>query len=131
MGLFSFFSSFSELIFNYPFGIPFYETTQEKLDSSFGHVINFTPIYAAESGGLIAFFSYIFVYLLGIYFCLKNIILSKNSFVDYEFSVYFLILFVYILQRASILESAIFPLLFGTILIKQHQLKNKNNYVKQ
>lgn len=117
-----FFYDFKYLYLNYPMGVPFFETSEEKFASGIMYLVNFTPIYAFESGGFLAFISYVFMLFLGIYISLKNILISRNNFLHYEVYIYFLMLITYIFQRTTVFEFAIFPLLFGAIFISSSNL---------
>ena len=117
--LFGFFYDFKFLLLNHPMGIPFFETTSEKIVSGLGYLSNFTPTYAFERGGFIAFICYMLILFFGIYISITGILFSSNNFLDYETYIYFLMLTTYIVQRTTVFEFAIFPLLFGAIFISK------------
>ena len=122
---FGFFNDFKYLFLNHPMGIPFFETTAEKFESGIGYITNFTPTYAFESGGFIAFICYMYMLIFGLYISLKGILFSRNNFLDYEIYIYFLMLATYVVQRHTVFEFAIFPLLFGAIFVSNSKSFNR------
>ncbi len=113
-----FFNKLGFLVQTYPFGLPFFETSEEAFSSGISFPANFSPIWAYERGGIITFSLYLLLFSYGLLNSLMAIISSKKTLIDLEIPLYFLILLPFIIQRGSLFEFAIFPLLFASVFLK-------------
>ena len=104
------------MIQNHPFGIGFFETTAQKVESGLGVELSYGPIYSYEIGGLIAFLSYIFFVLGSIFISSYKIVRLKTSLIENEVYIYCLMVAPYIIQRQSLYDYAITPLLFASLV---------------
>ena len=120
-----FLDKFSFLINTYPFGIPFFESTNEKLASGVGFSTTYGPIGSYMIGGLIAFLIYlIFALYLLIISTYKILFVTSNSLMHNELYIYYIMLFTYVIQRGSFFEYALSPFLFAPIFFVKF-IKNK------
>ena len=68
-------------------------------------------------GGLIAFFVYIVIVFYGLILSGYKILLFKGGMMENELYIYYLMLFTYIIQRATLIDYAIFPFLFAPLFM--------------
>ena len=116
---FSFFSQLGFLITNYPLGIPAFETTAEAYASGISFPANFSAITAYERGGIIVFALYLLFLSYGAFNSIFSILVSKENFISNEIYLYYLILLPFVVQRGSLFELGIFPLLFGGVFFQK------------
>ena len=118
---FGFFRRFSYLVHTYPFGIPVFETSEEAFSSGISFASNFSPIGAYEHGGIIVFSLYLLLLGYGALISIVNILMFNKGYFECEIYIYFLILLPFLVQRASIFELGVFPLLFASVFF--HKIK--------
>ena len=116
---FGFFGKFSFLVWNHPFGIPFFATSSEATASEVWFSGNFTPILAFERGGIIAFIVYILFLIFGSMVSFMRIIMSRDSLFSSEIYLYFFMILPFIVQRHALFEFGLFPLLFSAIFLRR------------
>jgi hypothetical protein len=119
------------LINTYPFGIPFFESSGERIASGVGFSTSYGAIWSYMIGGLMAFIIYIVFNLYFLFLSAYKIFFSKASLIENELYLYYLMLFTYIVQRGTLFDFAIFPFLFAPFffnkLNKQYSLRSFKN----
>lgn len=115
----SFFNELGFLVHNYPLGVPFFETSEKAFSSGISFAANFSPIWAFERGGIITFSLYLLLLGYGSLNSIVAIVSSKKTLIDCEIPLYFLILLPFVIQRASLFEFGIFPLLFASVFFQK------------
>ena len=124
-----FFEELPSLAQKYPFGLEYFQNTDDKLSTGLNLIGNFTPIMAFENGGVMAFVAYILILSLFFFqaqaFFLKHL---DNHLLYY--AIYFFIFLSFIIQRNSIFETIIFPFLFGFLFYSAYDNKIFNNNTK-
>ena len=122
---FGFFSQLGFLITNYPLGIPAFETTAEAYASGISFAANFSAITAYERGGIIVFALYLLLLSYGAFNSILAILGSKRGFIFNEIYLYYLILLPFVIQRESLFELGVFPLLFGSVFFRKLKRSQK------
>ena len=117
----------SLLINSYPFGIPFFESANEKIASGLGTSASYGPMGSYEIGGVIAFIAHFVILIYGFLISSYKILISKNSLLENELYMYYLMLFTYIVQRASLFDIAIIPFLFAPLFFDKIKMKIFSN----
>jgi hypothetical protein len=110
-----FFSKLGFLVQNYPLGIPAFETSEEAFSSGISFAGNFSPITAYERGGIVVFSLYLLLLGYGSLNSIVAIVRSKKSIIFCESHFYYLIILPYLVQRGTLFELGIFPLLFASV----------------
>ncbi|MDA9321678.1 hypothetical protein N9Q72_01275 [Gammaproteobacteria bacterium] len=118
-----FIDKFYFLINAYPFGVPFFESTNDKIASGVGFTANYGPIGSYMTGGVIAFLIYIIFSLYFLFLSVFKILLNPN-FIENELYVYYIMLFSYVIQRGSFFEYAISALLFAPIFFDKFRIRS-------
>lgn len=119
------------LLSGYPFGIPFFESSAEKMASGLGSTAVYGPIGSYEVGGIVASVVYIIFAFYGAFVSAYNILISKASMLENELYVYYLMLFTYIVQRSTLFDIAIFPFLFAPFFFKSKRTKDVLGFFKK
>lgn len=119
------------LINTYPFGIPFFESSGERIASGVGFSTSYGAIGSYMIGGLMAFLIYIVFNLYFLFLSAYKILFSKASLIENELYLYYLMLFTYIVQRGTLFDYPIFPFLFAPFffnkLDKKYSLRSFKN----
>ncbi len=122
----SFIQSFRDLLIQHPFGVPFFESMDEKISAGVG----FSAAYGAIGNYMVSGFIGLLVYLLLAgklaITSLVKLISSKENLVENELALYFLMLFTYTVQRATLVDYLIFPFLFAPIIF--NKVAKKSHY---
>lgn len=109
---------FPRLLINYPLGLPRYESSDEASENSLHSGFNFSIGTSFVFGGILSFTGYILVVYGFMSYSIKNLMHSSDSWLVQVVSVSMISLFPFIFQRATILESGLFSLLFAPFLIQ-------------
>ncbi len=111
-------ANFSNIILNYPFGIPLKSETSDNQKNEFYLGTNFIPGVYLQFGGYIAFLGYILFLAFLAFLSFFLYLFKKNlSVVDLIFTISIISLLPFIFQRYTIIESSIFSFLFSPYLI--------------
>lgn len=111
-------ANFSNLILNYPFGIPLKSKTSDNQKNEFYIGTNFIPGVYLQFGGYIAFLGYIFFLTFSTLLALFLYLFKRNlSVMDLIFTISIISLFPFIFQRYTIMESSIYSFLFSPYII--------------
>ena len=111
-------ANFSNLILNYPFGIPLKSETSDNQKNEFYIGTNFIPGVYLQFGGYIAFLGYIFFLTFSTLLALFLYLFKRNlSVMDLIFTISIISLFPFIFQRYTIMESSIYSFLFSPYII--------------
>ena len=119
------------LINTHPLGVPFFESTNEKIASGVGFSTSYGAIGNYMMGGLIAFLIYIVFTFYLLFLSAYKIFLSKVSLIENELYMYYLMLFTYTVQRATLIDYAIFPFLFAPLLFEKVEMKTGYDNLKK
>ena len=111
------------LIDAYPSGIPFFESSSERIASGVGFSATYGAIWNYMMGGLIAFLIYIVFTSYFLFLSVYKIFLSKESLIENELYMYYLMLGTYIVQRATLIDYAIIPFLFAPLFFGKLWMK--------
>jgi hypothetical protein len=114
------------LMIKYPFGLPLAEKTEdfEKNKDYIG--TNFTPTTAFQIGGVIAFFGYVYILFISIVIALRSVLfysLGKEQKIVFSSII---VLIPFIVQRATVWDSALYAFLFAPTIIIALQSKKNN-----
>jgi hypothetical protein len=122
----------------HPLGVPFFESSNEKIASGVGFSASYGAIGTYMMGGLMAFLIYIAFTFYLLFLSVYKIFLSKLSLIENELYMYYFMLFTYTVQRATLFDYAIFPFLFAPLFFEKvvmntgyDNLKKTRNLVNQ
>jgi len=119
------------LIDAHPLGVPFFESSNEKIASGVGFSTSYGAIGNYMMGGLMAFLIYIVFTFYLLFLSAYKIFLSKVSLIENELYMYYLMLFTYTLQRSTLIDYAIFPFLFAPLLFEKVAMKTGYDNLKK
>ena len=119
------------LIDAHPLGVPFFESSNEKIASGVGFSTSYGAIGNYMMGGLMAFLIYIVFTFYLLFLSAYKIFLSKVSLIENELYMYYLMLFTYTVQRATLIDYAIFPFLFAPLLFEKVAMKTGYDNLKK
>jgi len=126
-GFVGFWQSLPYLLQAYPSGVPYFEDSSSRFSSGLSFAAVYSFVWAYEHGGVVAFSIYFLVIMYGFFVSSYYVLLTKYSLLNNEIYIYYLMLFTYIIQRATILEYAIVPLLFPIIFLGAFKPKGKES----
>ena len=115
---FSFISNFPSLIFDYPFGLPLKENSNENFSNPAYKGANFTIGNAYYLGGILSFLGYIAVLFLSIWYAIVGLFRKHLSLDEQVVVISTFCLLPFIFQRSVIWDSSLFSLLFAPFLIE-------------
>ena len=106
------------VMFNYPLGLPLFESTAESMSNNLYSGSNFIPLNYLYKGGIVCFIGYIMILVNSTYIASKILTSKINLPVEYIVSaISIIIMLPYMVQRGTILETPLFALLIGPVLI--------------
>ena len=114
-GVNAFFNALPFLLNSYPFGIPFFTETAEKVASGIGFSGVYGPIPSYEIGGVIAFLAHLVLLFYFLLLSIHKIFLTKVSLIENELYMYYLMMLPYVFQRQGFFEYALSAFLFAPI----------------
>ena len=106
------------MLINRPLGLKLESTTKKmEADNKYYVGSNFMPVYSFVIGGILAFIGYLYILYYSLYSTMRALYKKHLSQIDKVVYSSLIPLFLFIIQRSSLWDSALFAFLFSPALI--------------